>query len=244
MSDERRMDSELCGNAASYVLGAMPADEHSAFLAHLKDCVVCREEVASLQIVVSSLPAAVPQMPAGADLKRRVMGVVEREAREQQAARGTSASERPRPVRRLLPAAWTSWRPALAGAAAVAVIALLAVIAFGGGSGGSGGGTRVFHAQVTVPNASASVRVSSGHAALSVANMPQSPSGHVYELWIKRAGQPQPTDVLFTVSNGGAATVGVPGDIKGVTEILVTAEPLGGSKVPTSTPVIVAPLSA
>ncbi|HEY1834258.1 MAG TPA: anti-sigma factor [Solirubrobacteraceae bacterium] len=243
MSDERRLDSELCGDAASYVLGAMPQDEHRAFVEHLKGCVVCREEVASLQVVVSSLPAAVPQLPAGADLKRRVMGVVEREAREQQAARGIGASETPRRARRLLPAGLISWRPALAGAAALAVIALLAVIAFGGGSGSSGGGTRVFHAQVTVPNASAAVRVSGGHAALSVANMPQSPSGHVYELWIKRAGQPQPTDVLFTVSNGGAATVGVPGSIEGVSEILVTAEPLGGSKAPTSTPVIVAPLT-
>lgn len=242
MSDERRFDSEQCGDAASYVLGALPEDEHRAFVEHLKSCVVCREEVASLQVVVSSLPAAVPQLPAGENLKRRVMAVVEREAREQEAARGIGSAETPRRTRRLLPAGLGAWRPALAGAAAVAVIALLAVIAFGGGGNG-GERARVFRAQVTLPHASASVRVNGGHAALSVANMPQSPSGKVYELWIKRSGQPQPTDVLFTVSHGGAATVGVPGEIKGVTEILVTAEPLGGSKVPTSTPVIVAPLS-
>jgi anti-sigma-K factor RskA len=244
MSDERRLDSERCGDAASYVLGALPEDEHRLFVEHLKSCVVCREEVASLQVVVSSLPAAVPQLPAGENLKRRVMGVVEREAREQAAARGIGSAETPRPARRLLPAGLGAWRPALAGVAALAVIALLAVIAFGGGGGNGGETEHVFRAQVTLPHASASVRVSGGHAALSVANMPQSPSGKVYELWIKRSGQPQPTDVLFTVSHGGAATVGVPGEIKGVTEILVTAEPLGGSKVPTSTPVIVAPLSA
>jgi hypothetical protein len=73
--------------------------------------------------------------------------------------------------------------------------------------------------------------------------MPQSPPNHVYEVWIKRGGAPQPTDALFTVSSAGNATVGVPGSVAGVKEILVTAEPTGGSKVPTSTPVIVANLS-
>ena len=53
---------------------------------------------------------------------------------------------------------------------------------------------------------------------------------------MKRDGAPQPTDALFTVSSAGNATVGVPGNVSGVKQILVTAEPTGGSKVPTSTP--------
>jgi hypothetical protein len=32
----------------------------------------------------------------------------------------------------------------------------------------------------------------------------------------------------------------VPGDLKGVSEVLVTPEPLGGSSVPTHAPVIIA----
>ena len=57
------------------------------------------------------------------------------------------------------------------------------------------------------------------------------------------AGAPKPTDVLFTVTNGGEATVGVPGNLRGVSEILVTSEPRGGSKAPTRNPVIIASLS-
>jgi acetyl-CoA carboxylase carboxyltransferase component len=62
-------------------------------------------------------------------------------------------------------------------------------------------------------------------------------------VWIQRAGGIHPTDALFTVTKKGDATVGVPGSVDGVTAIMVTAEPLGGTKVPTSTPVIVANLS-
>lgn len=133
-----------------------------------------------------------------------------------------------------------AWRPvlgSLAGAAAVAVLAVLVLT-----SGGSAP-TKVIRAQVTVPRASVSVRVSGGHAELNVADMPQTVPNHVYEVWVKRAGDPQPTDALFTVSAAGSATVGVPGSVKGVKEILVTSEPTGGSKVPTSNPVIVAHLS-
>jgi hypothetical protein len=73
--------------------------------------------------------------------------------------------------------------------------------------------------------------------------MPQTAPDKVYEVWVKRSGAPQPTDALFTVTGSGSATVGVPGSLGGVKEVMVTAEPLGGSKAPTSAPVIVARLS-
>ncbi|MBV8711530.1 MAG: hypothetical protein JOY56_07110, partial [Solirubrobacterales bacterium] len=44
------------------------------------------------------------------------------------------------------------------------------------------------------------------------------------------------------VTTGGAGEVGVAGDLHGVSEVLVTAEPLGGSRVPTTAPVITAQL--
>jgi hypothetical protein len=85
--------------------------------------------------------------------------------------------------------------------------------------------------------------VSGGHAQLDVSGMPQTPAQRVYEVWVKRDGAPQPTDALFTVTAAGDATVDVPGGVQGVKVIMVTSEPRGGSKVPTSAPVIVARLS-
>jgi hypothetical protein len=118
------------------------------------------------------------------------------------------------------------------------VVVLVIALSSGGGSS-----TRVIRAEVIPPRASASLRLSDGHAQLDIAGMPQTTAQRVYEVWIKRSGAPQPTDALFTVTAAGDATVGVPGSLSGVKVIMVTSEPLGGSKVPTSSPVIVARLS-
>lgn len=232
-------DRQLCGdNAAPYVLGALDEHAHEEFRRHLESCAVCREEVAALEVVAGALPAAVEQHSAPAELKQRVMASIHEELRSEQAlerARGRSRSPR-----RAAPA-WLR-RPALLAPGALAAAAIvLAVIALSSG-GASSSRTRVFHAQAPA-GADVSLRVSDGRGQLEISGMPQTPPQRIYEVWIKRSGGPQPTDALFTVTSQGDATVGVPGSLTGATVVMVTAEPLGGTKVPTSAPVIVAKLS-
>jgi len=248
--DRRDLDPELCGeSAAPYVLGALTEPEHEAFRRHLDSCAVCREEVAALRVVARALPAAAPQLSAPPELKQRVMASVHEDlgrvssrvskpARRSALARSDGASARVRPAR-----VWPRWRPLLAPAGALAAVAVVLVAVLALSSGGGGAGARLIRAEVTVPRASASLRVSGGHAQLDVSDMPQTPAGRVYEVWVKRGGVPQPTDALFTVTAAGDATVDVPGGLQGVKVIMVTSEPRGGSKVPTSAPVIVARLS-
>ncbi|MCW3029646.1 MAG: hypothetical protein JWN81_2857, partial [Solirubrobacterales bacterium] len=121
---------------------------------------------------------------------------------------------------------------------ALAVLAV-GLLAPGGGSGRA----RVIRAEVHAPGATALLRLAHGQAQLTISGLPQPPRDRVYEVWLKRSGEPQPTDALFTVSSNGDATVGVPGVGKGVREVMVTSEPLGGSLRPTRAPVIVARLS-
>jgi anti-sigma factor RsiW len=228
---------ECQGNAAPYVLGALPDAEHEAFLAHLETCAVCREEVAALESVAAVLPAAVQQHDAPEGLKRRIMAEVASEAELIAPARSRAARQPP-PQRRLP----FVFAPLAAG---LAVIAIIAIVLAGSGSGSGGGGsgaTRLIRAEVSVPGATALVRLQGQRAELTLANMPPTSPGRVYEVWVKRGGAPQPTDALFTVTSRGAATVGVPGSVAGVKEVLVTSEPLGGSRVPTSTPAIIAHL--
>jgi len=233
---------EGCGeDAAAYVLGALSEAEHDAFRAHLEGCAACREEVSALQAVTNSLPAAAPQVAAPAPLRDRVMSTVRAEAGLRSALASHPAGRRRsrrygRESQRL--PWWLVAGSALASAGAVVLVLLV----MGAGSG-SNGATRLYHAQVTAPAAKVTLRVSSGHGTLQIANMPQTAPGKVYEVWLKRSGAAQPTDALFTVSSSGAATVGVPGDLHGVKVVMVTTEPRGGSRVPTSTPVIVANLS-
>lgn len=219
------------GDAAAYVLGALAPDEVEAFRTHMDGCIVCRDEVLSLRHVADALPMAAPQYPASRGLRRRVRAAVRAEAAgsEARALRGAG-----RPV-----AWWGAHRPALAGGLVAAVGAACAalVVAL---SSGSSGGTHVFPARVGY----ASVRVSSGHAELVVNRLPQPASRHIYEVWLQRGSQPpSPTKALFSVTSSGAADVDVPGNLHGVTQVLVTQEPAGGSPHPTTPAVIVAPIT-
>jgi hypothetical protein len=88
------------------------------------------------------------------------------------------------------------------------------------------------------------VRVRDGRAELVVRHLSPPPPGHVYEVWLKAPGAaPVPASVLFSVSSGGSAEVGLPGALRGSRQVLVTPEPRGGSPAPTHAPVIVAALT-
>ena len=89
----------------------------------------------------------------------------------------------------------------------------------------------------------ASVRLSDGRGELIVRRFGPPPPGDIYELWLKRPRRaPAPTSVLFSVTSAGAAEVGLPARLHGVSEVMVTPEPAGGSPFPTHSPVIVARL--
>ena len=239
MSRERftRGDGECGGNAAPYVLGALPEAEAEAFVAHLAECAVCREEVAALSTVAAALPAAPPQFEAPPELKRRLFAEIDAEARvPSHAGRGRTPS-RPRPhwLRLGSPRVLAG-----AGVAALAAVAVVLVIALGGS--GTGARPRLVRAAVSAPGATASVAINGDHAELRMTHMPQVQAGRVYEVWLKRVGAPEPTDALFAVGANGKATVGIPGGVRGVREVLVTSEPQGGSRAPTRAPVLVARL--
>jgi anti-sigma-K factor RskA len=226
-------DRECDGDAAAYALGALDADETRSFLAHQEACVVCRDEVVAFRALTNALYLSAPQFAAPAELKRRVMDEVKAEAR---AARRSA----PRRRSRIGAPAWLS-SPAF-GAAALAFTAVLAFALITLISGGSS--SRVIQASVTWRSGSAVLHVGAASSELIVQRMPQPPPGRVYEVWLKRGSQaPSPTNALFDVGSSGATTVALPGDLHGVSRVLVTAEPSGGSTVPTRAPVIVAQLS-
>jgi anti-sigma-K factor RskA len=227
-------------SAAAYVLGALPDDECRGFEAHLATCEACRDEVRELGVAAAALPAsALPLTPPPA-LKQRVMADVEREA-ALLAAAGPQADRPPRraaPRRRFglaVPRA-----AALAGAAALAAGVLIGVVV----DRAVDGGERTVRAEVDrsqAPRASAALEIRDGRATLVVRRMPAPPRGRVYQVWVKRPGRPPaPTSALFSPSRTGAATTAVPGSIEGVEQVLVTHEPLGGSRAPTRKPVLAA----
>jgi anti-sigma-K factor RskA len=219
-----------CGeDVAAYALGALEPAEAEAFARHLETCAVCRDELEAFQQVVDLLPMTAPEFKASPKLRRRLRRAIADEPRP-------DAVEASRSRRSWRPE-WLP-RPVLGVAAGLAVIAVALVIVLSGG----GSSSRVVQAQVT-GHGSASLKISGHRGELIVQHFAAPPSGKIYEVWLVHGKQaPQPTNALFDVNADGNTDVNVPGSLKGVSRVLVTPEPAGGSKVPTHSPVIAAQL--
>ncbi len=230
LSCERLLD------CAAYVLGALEEQEAQALHEHLAECPACRAEVAQLQLVANSLAIGVSRAAVPESLRVRVVGTAHAEAELRGAAgrearRAASARVGGHSILRRLV-------PALVGTLAVGMGLLIGALAF---KVGAGERTDVIHAVVIAPGrrATAELRKVGSQLELIVVGMPAPPPGRIYEVWLEHgAATPEPTDALFSVTKTGSGSVGVPGDLHGVSKVLVTDEPLGGSPKPTRNPVI------
>jgi len=207
-------------DAAPFLLGALEPEEARAYLRHLEGCAICRDELAALGPVLDALPCAAPAHRAPRVVRRRVLRMVRAEPK-------AATIRRPRPVRRLArPAGWL----AIGLAVAAAVFVQL-------------GTTRPRERVIAATVGRAELRVSSGHGELVVERLPPLPASRTYELWIQAAARRPAPSTLFAVTSQGTADIGVPRDLYGVTRLLVTVEPRGGSVVPTTGLVIQVPLA-
>jgi Anti-sigma-K factor rskA len=132
------------------------------------------------------------------------------------------------------------WPPRLAvgaglvGLIVVAVVLVLVLVLV------LGSGPRVVPAHVVGGRGSAELRVARGRGQLIVHGLMPPPPGDVYQVWLEPAHSPPlPTQVLFTVAGSGSIDIKLPGTMSGISEVLVTPEPPGGSLSPTHPPVIV-----
>jgi anti-sigma-K factor RskA len=223
---DRTTDRRECGgDVAAYALGALDAAEVEAFRRHLQTCSVCQEELTAFEHVVDELPLAATPHKAPSAIRRRVLREVKADAR---AAAGSARRAR-RP-------SWRMPRPALA--LGVTVLVAAAVVAAVVNNSSSGPSARVLTGQV-VGTGSAQLRVVPGRASLVVHHFAQPPAGKIYQVWLVHGkNAPSPTMALFSPTSAGNGVVGVPGNLEGVSAVLVTPEPMGGSQHPTHAPVI------
>jgi anti-sigma-K factor RskA len=239
MTDHERWEDA----AGSYVLNALTDDERVQYEAHLATCPECRAEVGELRIAAEALPVSPPPMVPPPALKARIMAEVEREAALlASAGKPDRVAAPPKRERRrwfgggaiALP------RPAL-GVLACALVA--AGIAFGA-LVFNGSAARTIPFQSTLQHASAELEVSGDGATLTANGLPPVDPGKTYMVWIQRKdGAVEPTSAFFTPGRDGSATASMPGDMKDVKAVLVNTEPVGGSRAPTSKPVLTAKLA-
>jgi hypothetical protein len=72
---------------------------------------------------------------------------------------------------------------------------------------------------------------------LRVQGMPSLASDQVYEVWVRRDGRLAPSS-LFVPRSNHTADAAVPGKLNGANAVLVTKEPSGGSRRPSSPPLL------
>jgi anti-sigma-K factor RskA len=228
-------------DAGPWVLGALDDEDARAFAVHLESCPICRLEVAELQVVADVLPMAAPQLVPPPALKSRIMGVVESEAQLLRAA-GPEADRPPATAqsdRRRF--AWLGRLRPLPVAVLASALLALGVVA---GVLLAGGEDTTSHPGFGPKGAQVALRVTGEHGVLDLHGMPAAPSGRVYQVWLIRGKEkPIPTHTLFTVPSDGRARVEILESLKNTDQVLVTAEPPGGSEQPTSTPLVGAKLT-
>ena len=219
-------------DVAAYALGALDRTEADAFELHLRTCAICPLELVAFRQVIDDIAISAPSFQAPRELRRHVLGAVEAETRL------SDPSRQPRPRRRRL--GFNGPAVTFAGGVTFAVAAIIVgVIALPGRPG-----NRTIPAVVTTGTGSASLAVTADHGDISLRHVTAPPHGEIYEVWLKR-GKSVPTPAkarLFAVNAAGNASVRLNGSLSGVTEVLVTAEPAGGTLRPTHRPVITATL--
>ncbi len=228
----------------AYALGALPDDERATVEAYLALHPERQAEIDDIVGIAGLLALAPPEQEPPADLRRRLMQVVESEAAQPRAAESPSSS-------------WFGWlgglRNVALGAAAVLVVGLLSwnvllqedVQDLRGQveearSANEAQQTREIALDGTWAEQGARAEVTAlkdDRAILVVEDMPSMPEDRTGQVWVIHDDKPLPSGLLDPSGNMAATAITTP--LRGADAIAVTIEPAGGSDKPTSDPVLV-----
>ena len=245
-----RPDPHLLTGA--YALDAVDDSERDRIQRHLARCPACAQEARGLREAATRMALAAAEPPPP-QLREKVMAAV---AQTRQQAPAGEPGTMTRPA-----AAWRrAWMPRLAAVAMSVVV--LAAVALAVAQVVTQSRLNTARAQqaalssvLAAPDArTATARVQNGGTVTVVYSrdkrrmiftadgLPPLPGGKVYELWLMAPRSNRPEGLLDVQPGGRTAPVTAgglrPGDPTGL-----TVEPAGGSAQPTTTPIVVVPLT-
>ena len=239
----------------AYVLGALPEEERLEFERYLLEHPQRQTEVNELGAIANLIALAPQQQEPSPELRSRIMDTVEAEAPHPRVP--------PRAHRR----SWLAglWEAvgirdlALAGAAVLVVGLFSWSMLLQGEVQDLQGRVQGLQAQVqnqsqgpqmiALGGAGAEqgaraelVTLEGDRAVLVVEDMPPAPEGKTYQIWVIKGDTPQPSGIFEPKGDSIAAVVEKP--VEGADAVAVTVEPEGGSKKPTTDPMLVGEIKA
>jgi anti-sigma-K factor RskA len=227
-------------DVAAYMLGALEPAEAAELERHAEGCERCQAEIRWLTPAINALPEGVERLQPPRELRERVMAEVRFEATPEDVPAGEPATglfARAGAWLRELGSGPMGLRPVAGFAAAILVVVAVAGFAIGGGIGSGSGQTSTVVTGEEPPGITAKVVSSDDSGTLHLAGVKQIPDDRVLEAWVQRDGEVEPVEALFVPDREGKASTELP-DMDGVEVVMVTTEPKGGSKSPTSAPIV------
>ena len=212
-------DDAMLELAAARAVGALDAGEAATIDRHMAECDECREEFARASAAVVAIASSVAR-PAPAAVRDRVL---------------RSAVS----VRRIRP--WYE-HPAFGASLIAAAIIIVSGAWFINHRSPSERRWAASCAGVATATCGGEVVETAGLFRLTSHGLPKLPAGKVYQVWVihgKNAPIPEPT---FTTDQHGDGASDIPSFPAAGDVIAVTVEPEGGSKAPTTKPVLVSTL--
>jgi hypothetical protein len=231
---------------AAYAINGLDPVRVEELERHLAGCKRCQEELRWLAPAVQALPEAVDRQAPPPELKLRLMAEVRADAAAE-ARRARGEERRRRAQSRVGIGEWLrglrlgglTWKP-LTGLA-VAVLVIAGGIGYAVGTGGGASGAHTTEIEAGPNGIEAKVIQEGDRGEVHLAGVKPLPEGRVLEAWVERDGAIEAVPALFAPDHAGRASTTIE-NMKDVSTVMVTREPAGGTKQPTTTPIVEVPL--
>jgi anti-sigma-K factor RskA len=239
-----------------YALDALPDAERAEFEKHLARCPSCAEEIRGLRETAARLAMATAITPP-TGMRSRVLAVTLHTRQLPPPGRNPLARAAQRTGLRRFSLSRAGLGAGILTLAAAVAFLLVTQQATSRQLQQAQAGNRAIAAVLAAPDArlesvpatvggtvTAVMSLREHEAVVTAADMPAPPGTRVYQLWVMSSSGAARSAGLLTITGAGSATpvlaAGVlPGDRLGI-----TVEPAGGTRQPTTTPVVVMPVTA
>ncbi len=248
--------NELHLLTGGHALDALPEDDRAGLERHLARCPSCMEEVRGLRETAARLAMA-PALYPPPEMRERVLATALSVRQLPPPGRGTLGRAGGRTSLRRLGRPRAGLAAGLLALAAAVAFLLVMQVSTSGQLRQARNANQAIAAVLAAPDArleslqatvggtvTAVVSLRDRAAVVTTADLPRPVGSRVYQLWVMNAAGTARSAGLLAVTGSGSAGPVLADDVRPGDRLGITVEPAGGTAQPTSTPVVIVPVTA